>query len=109
MSGLNRFLEKFEMSMELGLRYGIVILLFLGILVAVGGSSRSYGAFKEIFDNVLWTVFVVGLLMFWRELRQLRRRLEGMHLAGADVFEEAMASLEKSEAKKRHNNKRRSS
>ncbi len=106
---INRFLEKFEMSMELGLRYGIIILLFLGLLMAFGGSSKSYGVFKEIFDNVLWTVFVVGLLIFWRELRQLRRRLEGMHVAGADVFEEAMASLEKSGAKKRQTNKKRRS
>lgn len=101
MSGVNRFLEKFEMSMELGLRYGIVILLFLGLLIAVGGSGRSYGAFKEIFDNVLWMVFVVGLLIFWRELRQLRRRLEGMHMAGADVFEEAMTGLGKSRTTKK--------
>lgn len=93
---MNRFLEKFEMSMELGLRYGIVILLFLGLLMAFGGSSKSYGAFKEIFDNVLWAVFVVGLLILWRELRQFRRRLESTHISGADAFEEAMMSLKKS-------------
>lgn len=93
---VNRFLEKFEMSMELGLRYGIIILMFLGLLMAVGGntaSSSSYGAFKEIFDDILWAVFVVGLLLLWRELRQLRRRLEGLHVSGADVFEESMSLL----------------
>lgn len=102
---MNRFLERFEMSMELGLRYGIIILLFLGLLMAFGGSSNSYGAFKEIFDNVLWAVFVVGLLILWRELRQFRRRLESTHMAGADAFEEAMMCLNKS--KKRDNAKRR--
>lgn len=104
MKSLNKFLERFEMSMELGLRYGVVILLFLGLLVAVGGNSTSYGAFKEIFDNVLWAVFVVGLLLCWRELRQLRRRLESMHVSGTDAFEEAMIGLKKL---KRKTNRRR--
>lgn len=101
-NAVNRFLEKFEMSMELGLRYGIIILMFLGLLMAVGGNAASsYGAFKEIFDDVLWAVLVVGLLLVWRELRQFRRRLEGMHVSGADVFEEAMVGLKKSKAKRK--------
>lgn len=96
---VNRFLEKFELSMEFGLRYGVIILMVLGIVTAISsyaaGELKSYGPFQGIFDNVLWATVTVGLLLLWRELRQLRRRLEGMHVEKADAFEDAMRLIRK--------------
>lgn len=97
MKNMNAFLERLELSLEMGLRYGLMILLILGSLAAISsyasGGLKSYGAFQVILDNVLWAVMVTSLLVVWREFRQLRRRLEGMHLANAGIFEEAMRKL----------------
>lgn len=105
MKNLNAFLERLELSLEMGLRYGLIIILVLGSMAAISsytsGGPKSYGAFQVIFDNVLWVVVVMGLLLIWREFRQLRRRLEGMHLANAGIFEEAMEKLGRKAGKKK--------
>lgn len=105
MKNLNAFLERLELSLEMGLRYGLIIILVLGSMAAISsyasGGLKSYGAFQVILDNVLWVVVVMGLLLIWREFRQLRRRLEGMHLANAGIFEEAMRKLGRKAGKKK--------
>ena len=82
----NHFLESAELGIDIILRYFLAILIGVGIIAMVyssfyGGGGLSTGTIQrsELSQSLFWAVLTLGLIIVWREIRELRRRIE--HIA----------------------------
>lgn len=99
----NHFLESAELGVDIILRYFLAILIAVGILAMVyssvfgtGASTTSTIQRSELSISLFWAVLALGLIIVWREIRELRRRME--HLAwvkARPVYAKAREKLKK--------------
>jgi len=76
-----RILEGLEIGIDIILRYFLAIFIAGGalliVLSAIFGKGTLQAAQPSEFSNaVFWSILTIGLVIVWREVRELRRRVE---------------------------------
>ena len=69
------------MGIDIILRYFLAIFIAVGIFFVVlspftGRSMSATAAPSQFMNAMFWSILTVGLVIVWREIRELRRRLE---------------------------------
>lgn len=76
-----KFLEGLELGIDIILRYFLAIFIAIGtffvVFSAISGKGLVAAATPSGFSNAMfWSVLTIGLVIVWREIRELRRRVE---------------------------------
>ncbi len=94
-----RFLEAFELTGEIGLRYMLVLLIIVGLLVSANvvftGVPFDYGFMKGILDSVFSLVVLVGMVVIARELWFFRVGLQAVAGKHKRTLERAQELIKK--------------
>ena len=66
-----KWLEAFELTGEIGLRYMLILLIIIGLLISFDvittGKAFDYGFMKPVLDSAFALIVLVGVIIITRE------------------------------------------
>lgn len=96
-----KWLEAFELTGEIGLRYILVLLIIIGLLISwdviTTGRSFDYGFMKGILDSAFALIVLVGVIIITRELWFFRIAMQAFsskHTKTVSRAEEILKKIE---------------
>ncbi len=73
-------LERLELVIDVVLKWFVLVLLLLGLVATTAdvltGQEVVASSYLPLFEDILWSVVAIGLIILWREVRQLRQIVE---------------------------------
>lgn len=79
MKNLSYKLEKLELIIDVVLKWFVLILLLLGLVATVANLATGQvvvPTYQPLFEDILWSVVAIGLIILWREVREIKRAAE---------------------------------